>query len=135
MRVPGGTAAQPFLPATSLMYPLLVAQVRNLKAASFFLLDASIASDQIHSQCEPRGVTAVGAYAKPMSLATFDCFGSVSAPAATVASTHIAVLPCAIAVSHSVKPLLVAPGSPYLRTRSTSTLTGFIVAPDARCGS
>src|ERR1700730_6272539 len=98
---------------------MLVAQVRNLNAASLFLLDASIASDHAQSQCEPSGVTFVGAYAKPMSFATWDFDGSVSCPAATVASTHIAVLPCAIAVSHSVNPLLVAPGSPYLLIRLT----------------
>src|SRR6266516_260205 len=119
MRVPGGTRAQPFFFATMPRYALLVAQVRNLNAASLFLLEASIASDHTQSQCEPRGVTAVGEYAKPMFFATFDFFGSVSWPAATVASTHIAVLPWAIAVSHSVKPLLVAPGSPYFLIRLT----------------
>jgi hypothetical protein len=112
MRVPGGTRAQPFFFATICRYALLVAQVRNLNAASLFLLEASIASDHTQSQCDPSGVTLVGAYAKPMSLATLDFDGSVSRPAATVASTHIAVLPWPIAVAHSVKPLLVAPGSP-----------------------
>src|SRR2546430_16078606 len=100
------------------MYPLLVAQVRNLNAASFFLLEASIASDHNHSQCEPRGVAFVGAYAKPMSLAPFEVFGSESCPAATVASTHMAVLPCAIAGSHSLTPLLGAPGSADFRMSS-----------------
>ncbi len=38
---------------------------------------------------------------------------------ATVASTHIAAWPCAIAVSDSEKPLLAAPGTPHFWTRST----------------
>ena len=60
-----------------------------------------MASDQAHSQCEPFGVTFVGAKAKPMSLAILEVLGSLSRPAATVASTHMARLALAIGRSRT----------------------------------
>jgi hypothetical protein len=68
--------------------------------------------DHAQSQCDPSGVTLTGENANPTSLPIFDTFGSLTTPAADVASTHIATLPCVKFVSHSVKPADVAPGSP-----------------------
>src|SRR5215217_191156 len=59
-RVPGGTLTQPNSRPTRLMYSLLVAHLRNSKAASFFRLENSMPSAHDHSQCAPCGVTAVG---------------------------------------------------------------------------
>jgi len=76
------------------------------------LLDDSMARDHAQSQCEPSGVTLTGENAKPTSAPTFEALTSLTTPAAEVASTHIATLPCVKLVSHSVKPADVAPGSP-----------------------
>ncbi|SAL07464.1 hypothetical protein AWB81_08104 [Caballeronia arationis] len=55
------------------MYCFEVAHVTNFFAASCDFEVLGIASDHDHSQCDPFGVTATGAAAKPILSATVDC--------------------------------------------------------------
>src|SRR4030088_328999 len=60
VRVPGATRFQPNLVPTSFASSLLVAQLINVQAASFFLLLAGMPSDHAHSQPD-QSLTLVGA--------------------------------------------------------------------------
>jgi hypothetical protein len=73
VRVPGGTDAQPSSLPTISMYCFDVAHAMNLRAASCCFDVFGTASAHAHSQCEPFGVTATGAAAKPILSATCDC--------------------------------------------------------------
>lgn len=88
-------------------------------AASGDFDDLGTASAQIHSQCEPFGVLAIGALAKPTLSATLESFALLTMPAATVASIHMPHLPPENSTRFSLKPLLLAPGGPYFFSRST----------------
>src|SRR5205807_4842511 len=105
VRVPGGTLAQPSLPATSWLYSLLVAQAMNFAAASAFLEPAGMARFHAHSQLAflPRPV--LGASANPTRSATLESFGLVTSEAATVASIHMAHLPALNRARFSLNPL------------------------------
>jgi len=93
------------------MYSWLVAHVMNLKAASSCLVLLGMARFQLQYQLLPRGVPGpTGAFAKPTLFTILLLAGSLSRPAATVASTHMPHLPWLMSVRFSVKPLLVAPG-------------------------
>lgn len=69
----GGTEAQPSSLPTISMYCFDVAHVTNVFAASCCFDVFGIASAHAHSQCEPFGVSAIGAAAKPILSATCDC--------------------------------------------------------------
>src|SRR5262249_33710475 len=101
------------------MYSFEVAHSMNFLAESACFDDFGIASAQAHSQCEPFGVTVMGAARKPSLSAICDCCLLYSMPAATVASIHIAHLPEDISVRFSLKPFELAPGGPSFFSRST----------------
>jgi hypothetical protein len=72
---------------------LAVAQVTNFSAAAIFFELLGIASAHAYNQLAFLQVVPHGAGANPTSLATFDCFGSLTNDAATVASIHMPHLP------------------------------------------
>ena len=115
--MPGGTAAQPYLDATSESYCFEVAQDTNFQAAPELAVPCGMPSDQLHSHPEDV-VLSTGANAYPVWAAT-DGKLVVMEVAATVASYHIAHLPCPYSVSSWLKLSLEAPASPYLRIRLT----------------
>src|SRR5690349_24988631 len=110
MRLPDGTFAQPSLWATSSSYSLELAQAMNFSAASCFLEAACMAQDQVHSQPEDV-VSLTGAWAYPILPLTGESSAS-RAPAADVASYHMAVLLWLMLFRHSVNPACAAPASP-----------------------
>src|ERR1700760_2749405 len=99
------------------MYCLDVAQSMNCHAADLFFDADSWASAQLQSQPDA-AVFSTGAGANP-SLPAIGLGAASMVDAATVASYHIADLPCSIEFRHSLKLSLPAPGSPSLRTRFT----------------
>src|SRR5215467_1570199 len=115
--VPGGTADQPYLAATSESYCLEVAQDTNFQAAPALAVPCGMPSDQVHSHPEDL-VRFTGANAYPVCANTDGKLPAMEV-AATVASYHIAHLPCPYSVSSWLKLSFEAPGSPYLRTRLT----------------
>ncbi len=92
--------------------------VKALAASCFFDV-LGMASAQEYSQAEPLSVSCCGAKVKPTLSATLLCEASVTKEPATVASTHMAHLPVLNSARFSLKPLLEAPGGPYLLSRST----------------
>ena len=91
----------------------------NFSAASAFFELAGTARLQAQSQLPrlPRPLS--GASAKPTLSATWLDFGSVTIEAATVASIHIAHLPCWNSARFSLKPFDEAPSGPASFIRST----------------
>src|ERR1700685_135418 len=91
----------------------------NFSAASVLLVPAGTASDHAQSQLAFLPSPSLGAGAKPTWSATFDCFGSVTNPAATVASIHMPHLPSLNKARFSLKPFDDAPGGTSAFSRST----------------
>src|SRR5690348_5410449 len=90
--VPGGTAPQPYLAATSWSYCLEVAQDTNFQAAPELGAPCGMPSAQVHSHPDD-GVRLCGANAYAVFLYTDGKLPWMEV-AATVASYHIAHLPC-----------------------------------------
>src|SRR5438105_15929163 len=104
------------------MYCLDVAQLMYVHAADLCFEDPSIDSAQDHNHPE-FDVLATGAAAKPSFPATALFLGSSTTEAPTVASYHIAALPCCSAFAYSLKLKFAAPSSPAVLTRLTWKLT------------
>src|SRR6266403_4893352 len=100
------------------MYSLPVAQAINFWAASIFLELLGIAGAHDRSQLAFLQVVPHGAGANPTSSATFDCFGSLTNDAATVASIHMPHLPLWNSARFSLNPLDEAPGGPSFFIKS-----------------
>ena len=117
--MPGGAAAQPSFSATSAVYSLEVAHSMKVLAASAFFEEAGIARFHDQSQLPWFSTPALfGKSAKPTLSATVESSGSVTKEAATVASIHIAHLPCWNSVRFSLKPFDEAPAGPASFIRS-----------------
>src|SRR5262249_16498244 len=107
------------------MYSLEVAQSANFSAAPGALAFCGIANTQLHSQCEPLGVTAMGALANATLSATCDCVLSYKGPASELASIHIAPLPLSNSATFSLKPFERAAGGPSAFMRSPYNVMAF----------
>ncbi len=85
----------------------------NCLAASTWSDDAGIASDHAQSQLPWLSTPSLlGNWAKPTLSATWLSSGSVTKPAATVASIHMPHLPCWNSDRFSLNPFAAAPGGP-----------------------
>ena len=100
-----------------LLADLDVAQDTNFHAAPELAVPCGMPSAQLHSHPE-EVVLSTGANAYPV-VAAMDGKLVAMEVAATVASYHIAHLPCPYRVSSWLKLSEDAPGSPYWRTRLT----------------
>src|SRR5665213_798841 len=99
------------------MYDFDVAQSMNVHAACAFFDEPSSASAQLHNQPDA-AVLSTGAGAKP-TLPWIGLPGASTVAAATVASYHMAALPCSRMFRHSLKLSLPAPFSPSFLIRLT----------------